>query len=80
LAEVVIGGYMDLMAWLKDNQSWFFSGAGVPILLGLGWIVKRLFDRDNSKQKQSSGKNSINIQSSGDIDLTNSSIKNDTRK
>lgn len=71
---------MDFMAWLKDNQSWFFSGAGVTLLLGLGWLIKRFFTKDNAGQIQRSGKNSINIQSSGDIDLTNSSIKNDSKK
>lgn len=71
---------MDLMTWLKDNQSWFFSGAGVTLLLGLGWLIKRLLVKDSSNQKQSSGKNSINIQAGGNIDLTSSSIKNDVKK
>lgn len=71
---------MDLIAWLKDNQSWFFSGVGVTVLLGLGWLIKRIFVKDGTSQRQNSGKNSINIQSSGDIDLTNSSIKNDSKK
>lgn len=71
---------MNLLTWISENQQWFFSGAGVTLLLGLGWLFKQLFAKDNTSQKQSSGKHSINIQSSGDIDLTNSSIKNKSKK
>ncbi|HAF02041.1 MAG TPA: hypothetical protein DCO68_00050 [Methylophilaceae bacterium] len=72
---------MNIASWFSENQQWFFSGAGVTLLLGVGWIVKRFFIKDSSiNQKQSSGKNSINIQSSGNINFTSSSIKNDTEK
>lgn len=71
---------MNLLSWISENYQWFFSGLGVTLLLGVVWVIKRPFVKDGTSQKQSSGKKSINIQASGDVDITNSSIKNDSKK
>lgn len=31
------------MQWLKDNKEWLFSGAGISLLMVIGWIVQKLY-------------------------------------
>ncbi len=57
------------MDWVMSNKEWIFSGIGVFILAAAGrWFVKR---RRATKinQTQSSGTNSNNYQSAGDLNV-----------
>jgi hypothetical protein len=67
---------MSFLSWISRNYKWLFDGVGV---VALGWILKIIFEKSSISQKQTSGRNSINIQSGGNIDLTKSSIKNDSK-
>lgn len=57
-----------ILNWIIGNKEWLFSGVGV-FVLGL-FLYKK-----GTSQKQSSGPNSINIQSGGDT--TVGDVKND---
>lgn len=52
--------------WILKNKEWFLSGIGISIPLAIiGWI----YSRKNSEQSQRGGKNSVNIQASGDVTI-----------
>jgi len=52
------------MDWLSNNYTWIFSGIGVFIIsIIIGVFIKR----NKYTQSQKSGRNSINIQSKGNI-------------
>lgn len=54
------------MNWLSNNYSWIFSGIGVFVIsIIIGLFIKRR--KKKFTQYQKSGKNSINLQSKGDI-------------
>jgi hypothetical protein len=56
------------MQWLIDNREWVFSGIGI-FIFGLLITYFKNEDKDLIKQKQKSGKNSINIQVGGNVEL-----------
>ena len=66
---------MEISKWLLNNGTWLFSGIGVGLI---GFIWKFIFNKKNAsiKQIQKSGKNSMNIQSGGDVNF-NSYRNND---
>jgi hypothetical protein len=54
-----------MFEWLVSNKEWIFSGVGVALV---SWLFVWLFRRkDRVGQRQSSGKNSVNIQAGNDI-------------
>jgi phosphotransferase system glucose/maltose/N-acetylglucosamine-specific IIC component len=58
------------MKWIVDNYLVLISGLAVPAIYGM--LNKFFFKRNDTKQinqKQKSGKNSINIQVGGNVDL-----------
>ncbi len=61
------------MDWIIDNKEWIFSGIGVSVVV----FVMSLFikSKKNNTLNQSSGKNSINIQSANDINIGNNNDK-----
>ena len=32
---------MDILSWLDNNKEWFFRGAGVSLIAGAGYLIKR---------------------------------------
>lgn len=53
------------MEWIVNNVEWIFSGIGVAVAsLLFGVFFKK---RSRLSQKQSSGSNSVNIQSGGNV-------------
>jgi hypothetical protein len=61
-----MGGLVD---WLIENRAWLFDGAlvAVPIAI-IGWLVAKR--AAGIKQRQRGGKNSLNIQAGGDVNMT----------
>ncbi|BAU28988.1 hypothetical protein DFP93_103164 [Aneurinibacillus soli] len=58
-----------MIEWLLNNKEWFFSGIGV---FAIGIIIS-LFKRKEKKsinQSQTSGNNSHNFQSAGNLNVT----------
>lgn len=60
-----------MIAWLSENKEWLFSGAGVVFI---GWLGTYFInDKQKSKnidQKITSGENSQNYQSGGDMNIS----------
>jgi hypothetical protein len=56
------------MDWIMANKEWLFEGALVAVPLAiLGWVFgKRAV---SLTQRQRSGRNSVNIQAGGDVNL-----------
>ncbi len=64
-----------MVDWIGKNVTWIFSGVGVAII---GAILSLLFKRrrtESSKQEQTSGDNSTNVQVGGDV-TGNVSVEN----
>lgn len=58
------------MKWIVDNYLVLISGIAVPAIYGL--VNKLFFKKDYTKkikQQQKSGKNSTNIQVSGNVEI-----------
>lgn len=67
------------MDWLIENRAWLFDGALVAIPLAvIGWIIANRAGAN--KQKQKSGRNSINIQAGGDVNLNTTRGSDDGSK
>lgn len=59
-----------MLTWLINNKEWVFSGIGVLILSTIiGFFVKQ---KTSTIQKQKSGDNGINIQSTGSVTISSS--------
>lgn len=56
----------EIIKWIANNKEWLFSGMGIAILAG---IIKFLFFRNNPKQVQKTGNDSISIQAGGDVHI-----------
>jgi len=57
-----------VLQWIIDNKSWLFSGIAITVPLAIfGWL--RFRNGNKVVQKQRSGKNSTNIQSSRDVNI-----------
>lgn len=66
------------MTWLLKNKEWLFSGALIAIPLSLiGWWLAR--KSGSGSQNQRSGKNSVNLQSRGQINI-GGDVKNERSK
>ncbi len=62
-----------MITWITKNYQWIFSGIGVLIISTLiSLIFKSKKRKHRMIQKQQSGKNSINIQSTKEIKIKNS--------
>lgn len=62
-------GSCKVLTWIINNKEWVFNGIGVIILSTIvGFFVKQ---RSGNTQKQKSGRGSINIQSSGSLNIGN---------
>lgn len=57
------------MKWLSDNANWIFSGVGVVLLTGVGWLVKPFFNRDRQGQSQNADRNSVAVQAGRDVKI-----------
>ncbi|MCY1463336.1 hypothetical protein D9M71_812160 [compost metagenome] len=55
------------MQWFVDNKEWFFSGFGVFAASAIAAIFFK--NKSESKQIQKSGRNSVNYQAGGDINM-----------
>lgn len=53
------------LAFLKDYG--LLSGAGLVVLTGLGWLVKRAFSKSDSQQAQTVGPGGQGYQAGGNI-------------
>lgn len=63
-----------VMGFLFDNKEWLFGGVAVSVPIALvGWW---LFSGRSEAQTQKSGKNSVNIQVGGNLEIGG---KNDDR-
>ena len=31
------------MQWIEDNREWLFSGAGISLLMAIGWLMQKLY-------------------------------------
>lgn len=56
-----------MLEWINDNKEIVFSGLGTAIVVFL--LGKIFVSKSVSSQKQSSGKESINIQAGGDVNI-----------
>lgn len=62
-----------MIDWITKNYQWIFSGIGVLIVSFLiTFLFKSKSKGKQSIQKQQSGKNSVNIQSTKDIKIKDS--------
>jgi hypothetical protein len=57
------------LQWIIDNASWIFSGVGIVIFMGLGYLVKRYLERGSQGQNQSADHGSLAIQAGRDVQL-----------
>ena len=64
-----------MMEWIEANKTIIFSGLGTALLI---FILGKIFSSKSSNtQKQSSGKNSMNVQVGGDLKMKNERDPND---
>lgn len=63
------------MDWIKDNLSWIFSGVGIVLFTGVGYVIKRLFGRTESGQSQTANRDSVAIQAGRDVHVGRDSQK-----
>jgi hypothetical protein len=42
-----------MLQWIADNKQWLFSGIGVTLILGIFYLVRRLFNRKTNVLLQS---------------------------
>ena len=54
------------MNWIIENKEWLFSGALIAIPLA---VISWIFSTKTNKQIQKGGKNSTNIQVSGNLKI-----------
>jgi len=57
------------MKWLMDNANWIFSGVGIVVFTGLGYLVKRLLGKDAQGQQQKADRGSVAIQAGRDVQV-----------
>jgi len=67
------------MEWLNANKEWLFSGilVAIPIAL-IGWFVGAKVNKPKDGQRQSSGRDSINLQAGGDLKIEGGVKKSET--
>lgn len=61
------------MGWIKDNMSWIFSGVGIVLFTGAGYVVKRILGRNDSSQSQTADCGSVAIQAGRDVNVSRDS-------
>lgn len=59
---------VDVINWIKENKEWFFPALTIAVTV-VGGIIKVLFFRNKPTQVQKSGKDSISIQTLGDVNI-----------
>ncbi len=59
-----------MVDWLIANKEWVFSGVGVVIVVSIVGFIFRHKKNASVEQHQVSGKNSINVQGAGNINLS----------
>ncbi|HCV15216.1 MAG TPA: hypothetical protein DF637_02620 [Rikenellaceae bacterium] len=64
---------IDIVNTLSDNIKWVFSGVGVAVVSWYFYSHKK----NDKKQIQKSGKNSINIQVGDDLTINTSELKDE---
>lgn len=68
------------MQFLIENKDWIFDGIGVTVLIGIGWLIRRVWTRpragENAAQYQKTGAFSKNTQI-GSITINEKEPKND---
>lgn len=64
-----------MIDYIVANKTWIFSGIGILVITGICSFIAIIFKRkkkNNSSQNQSSGNNSFNIQSKGNVTVNQS--------
>lgn len=61
------------MKWLSENASWVFSGVGIVLFTGVGWLVRRLLAKESQGQQQKADRGSVAIQAGRDVQVGNHS-------
>jgi flagellar basal body-associated protein FliL len=61
------------MDWIKDNLSWIFSGVGIVLFTGAGYVIKRFLGRSESTQSQTADRGSVAIQAGRDVKVSRGS-------
>ena len=54
------------MKWLLDNASWIFSGVGIVLFTGFGYLFKRFFSKEAQGQQQVAERGAVAIQAGRD--------------
>lgn len=57
------------MKWLSDNANWLFSGVGIVLFTGLGFLAKKLLAKDSQGQQQKADRGSVAIQAGRDVQV-----------
>lgn len=63
------------MNWLMDNANWIFSGVGIVVFTGVGYVVKRILNREPQGQHQKAGSGSTAVQAGRDVHVGHSNDK-----
>ena len=67
---------MDSIGWLWGNKKWLFSGAGIAVISA---VIALVWRRGASRQSQTSGANSTNIQAGRDVSVRDREPRSDDR-
>lgn len=57
------------MKWLLDNANWIFSGVGIVLFTGIGYLVQRFLDKETRGQQQRADRGSVAIQAGRDVQV-----------
>jgi hypothetical protein len=57
------------LKWILDNASWIFSGVGIVLFTGLGYLVKRVMNNNSNGQNQKVDRGSTAIQAGRDVKI-----------
>jgi membrane protein implicated in regulation of membrane protease activity len=67
---------MESIGWLWGNKEWLFSGAGIAVISA---VIALVWRRGASRQSQTSGANSTNIQAGRDVSVRDREPRSDDR-
>lgn len=57
------------MKWLLNNANWIFSGIGIVVFTGLGYLVKRFLSTEAESQQQKADHGAVAIQAGRDVQV-----------
>lgn len=57
------------MKWFLNNANWIFSGVGIVVFTGLGYLVKRFLGTQAQGQQQKADPGAIAIQAGRDVQV-----------